>query len=172
MKTKLIVLSLLIASTIFVWNGCTGPEGPAGYDGKDGADANVISSPWYKPDTWHSAPDAWYFDVQSSYITQDIVENGIILAYVSLPDDVYANAVRPLPANALGCNWSFLIPDYGSIEFMCDAIEQPGIDHYLFRFILVPASTLLKSSKLKSTQVTDLKNMPYKDVCKIFGIKE
>jgi hypothetical protein len=174
MKIKTITISLLIGLSAFVWTSCVkegpiGPQGPAGVDGN----ANVIASPWYTPNSWNydNATLEYYFDVSNSAITSDIVENGAILAYASLPNDVYPYAVRPLPAYALGCDWDFLIPDYGSIEFTTDAASTPGTSGYSFRFILIPSSyTLTKSTRLKS--ISDLKNMPYQDVCKLLGIQE
>ncbi len=179
MKIRTIFSIIFIALTSFVWTGCVkegpaGPVGPAGYDGN----ANVIASPWYSPNSWTATNVDWYFDVLNSAITADIVEGGAILAYASIPGDVYNDfTVRPLPAFIIGANWDFLLPNdgksnYGAIEFTTDMINRPGTAGYNFRFILIPASYTLKSAKLKSTKVSDLKKMPYKEVCQLFGIKE
>jgi len=154
--------------------------GPAGYDGRDGLDgnANVTASKWFTPTTWAGQTGDWYFDVSSSAITKDIVETGAVLAYVSLPGDLYNDfTVRPLPAYALNSNWDFLLPNdnntsYGKIEFTSDMTNMPGTNGYNFRFIIIEAGYLLKSTKLKSTKMSDLKTMPYKDVCKLLGIQE
>ena len=186
MNIRTISAFLVITFAAFFASGCVkegpvgprGPSGPAGLNGADGASA-VISSPWYTPTAWSydSNNKEYYFDVTNSEITQDIVENGVILAYCSLPNDVYQSAVRQMPAYALGCNWDYLIPDYGSIEFLTDAVATPGTSGYSFRFVLVPASVLLtKSAPVKSKSVLDmketLKNMSYSEVCKMFNIKE
>ena len=172
MKFNRLSLVLLISLSTSVWMGCTkqGPEGPAGPAGFDG-NANIIYSPWYSP-SWVGQTSDWYFDVASAAISKDIVEGGAILAYVSLPGDTYSKAVRPLPAYALGCNWDYLIPGYGQIEFISDATAKPAITNYWFRFILIPANSTLKSTKLKSLKTSDLKNMPYLEVCKLLGIPE
>ena len=176
MKAKLIFLTLFVATTVLTWSGC-GKEGPAGRDGINGTNgldgnANVISSPWYTPTAWNGQTGDWYFDVSNSAITQNIVEGGVILAYVSLPGDTYASAVRPIPAYALGSNWDFLIPDYGQIEFLNDALTKPGTTNYFFRFILIPASTSLKSTAGNTYSADELRKMSYIEVCKKFGIPE
>lgn len=174
MKTRTILFSLLIMSAI-LWTGCSqeGPEGPAGLDGN----ANVTASPWYTPTAWTGSAGDWYFDVKNSAISQDIVESGAILAYVSLPGDLYNDyTVRTLPAYAIGANWDFLIPNdgqsYGTIEFTSDMLNMPGITGYNFRFILISSNYILKSASLTSPGLSDLKKMSYKDVCKLFNISE
>ena len=172
MKIKTLSISFLITTTALLWTGCgkEGPQGPAGYDGN----ANVISSIWYKPSVWtyDNTSQEYYFDVTNSEITKDIVENGVVLAYMSSSADHPANSVRPLPSYAMGCDWNFLIHTYGSIEFTSNALTNPGSIEVSFRFILIPASVYLKSTKVKSKSVVELKNMPYQDVCKMFGIQE
>ena len=155
--------------------GCS-QEGPQGPDGLDG-NANVTASPWYTPTTWKGLSGDWFFDIKNSAISQDIVESGAILAYVSLPGDLYNDySVRPLPAYAIGTNWDFLLPNdghsYGTIEFTSDMINMPGTSGYNFRFILIPSNNSLKSASLSTPALSDLKKMSYKEVCKLFNITE
>jgi hypothetical protein len=166
MKTTKSILLILVALTLFIWTGCA-KEGPAGKDGN----ANVISSEWIHPTSWNGQTGDWYFDVSNSAINSSIVEQGVILAYVSLPGDIYPAAVRPLPSWALGSNWDFLIPDYGQIEFTSDALTIPGTTGYSFRYILIPANNFLKSTGSLSYS-EELRNMSYLEVCKKFGIPE
>lgn len=168
MKTKPIILLLLASFSLLFWPGCE-KEGPAGPPGKDG-NANVIASPWYTPSVWNGQTGDWYFDVSNSAINQDIVESGVILAYASLPGDLYDGAVRPLPCWAIGANWDFLIPGYGMIEFTSDALTKPGTSGYSFRFILIPASHFLKSSEGREAYLVSLKKMSYEEVCDRFSI--
>lgn len=170
MKFKNIILIFLISGSAIMISGCSqdGPQGPAGLDGN----ANVTASPWYTPTAWNGTSGDWYFEVVNSAISEDIVESGVILAYVSLPGDVYDGAVRPLPAYAIAANWDFLLPSYGTIEFTSDMVNKPGTSGYNFRFVLIPASYTLKSASLKTPGLNDLKKMTYKEVCNLFGIKE
>jgi hypothetical protein len=171
MKAKSSNLYLLMAFLMLVLAGCKGKDGD---DGLDGLNATVYYSEWFTPSAWSGNAGDWYFGVTAPDLTADIVENGVILAYVSLNGDLYeSNAVRPLPAYAVGANWSFLIPEYKTIEFTADMISMPSTTGNLFRFIAIPGNTIaLKSKSLNSITENELKNMPYKDVCKFFNIPE
>ena len=150
--------------------GPMGPTGQQGQRGQDGLNADVYYSQWYSPGVWAGQTGDWYFNVANEAINEDVVEAGVILAYMSLPVDVYPTAVRPMPAFVDGANWDFLIPDYGSIEFTCDALDLPGSTNYFFRFILIPGNIPLKSGSLNGASLSDLKAMPYEEVCEKLGI--
>jgi hypothetical protein len=178
MNIRTIFSFIMIVTTTIFWTGCgkEGPQGPAGLNGLDG-NANVTASSWITPLDWAGSSGDWYFDVSSTIINQDVVEAGAVLAYISLPGDLYNDyTVRPLPAYAIKANWDFLLPNdgtnYGKIEFTSDMVNKPGTSGYNFRFIVIPASYILKSARLKSKSTTDLKNMSYHDVCMELGIKE
>ena len=173
MKTKLSLIYLLSAIAFMAFTGCSkeGPQGPAGVDGQNAA---VYYSEWFSPTAWSGSAGDWYFSVSAPDLTQNVVESGVVLAYVSLAGDVYnSNAVRPLPAYALGANWSFLIHQYGSIEFTCDMTTQPFNADDKFRFIAIPGtSTALKTASIKYNTKSKLINMPYTEACKLFNIKD
>jgi hypothetical protein len=171
MKTSRNSFILILALSIPIFFSSCSKEGPAGRDGKDG-NANVIYSQWYTPTAWNGQTGDWYFDVTNSEISQDVVEAGVVLAYVSLPGDIYASAVRPLPAYAIGANWDFLIPDYGQIEFTSDALTRPGTAGYYFRFVIIPSNISLKSSNSATPNADELRKMSYIEVCKKYGIPE
>jgi len=173
MKTKIRTLYLLAAFSTLVLAGCQneGEQGPAG---NDGLDASVYYSQWITPTAWSGTPGDWYFDVNAPDLTEDIVENGVILAYVWLAGDIYdATAVRPLPAYAVGANWSFLISEYERIEFTSDMNSKPLTAGNNFRFIAIPGNIpTLKSASLKNKSESELRSMSYKEVCKLFNIPE
>lgn len=186
MNYKIFVKTLsLVCITFFISScGAEGPMGPEGIpgrngqdglDGKDGLDAQVYASPWYTPNVWQGASKDWYFDVVSTSISKDIVEAGVIIAYASLKNDLYEAAVRPMPCYINGSNWDYLIPDYGKIEFTCDNVNVPLAGNS-FRFVVIPSNYTiqgtLKSKGQKALTVTDLKSMPYSDVCKVLNIAE
>lgn len=168
MKTNTWKFFVLIG---FILTGCIkeGPMGPEGIPGRDG-NANVYYSNWIEPAKWNGKTGDWYFEVLDNSINRDIVEYGVILAYMSVPGDIYQNAVRPMPAYAKGANWDFLIPDYGSIEFTCDALDVPATKDHLFRFVLIPSNIQLKSGSLNSTFIKELKAMTYEQACSKLGI--
>lgn len=170
MKTKKQIIYLFFALSALILFGCVEDEtqGPAGRD------ATVYYSEWFSPSTWSGSAGDWYFEANAPDLTQDVVESGVVLAYCWLANDLYdASTVRPLPAYAVGANWSFLISNYQSIEFTCDMIIKPSATGNKFRFIAIPGTiTALKSRALNGKTITDLKNMQYKDVCKLFNIPE
>jgi hypothetical protein len=179
MKTKSIFnfLFLLFALSAILMTACVkeGPRGPAGQNGIDG-NANVIASAWITPPAWSGDTADWYFDIISTAITQDIIDYGAVLAYMKIPGDLYTNDVRSMPAYVNGSNWDFLIVPAtpNQIEFTSDKFTVPGTTGYSFRFVLIPSnSTLtLKSGSINGYKKSELQNMPYKDVCRILGIKE
>ena len=167
MKTKNNIIYLLLAFSILVFTGCKEN------DEDEGLDATVYSSEWITPSAWLGESGDWYFSVDAPELTADIAEGGVILAYVSLVGDIYAAAVRPLPAYAVGANWSFLIPDYEIIEFTSDMISQPLTTGNYFRFIVIPGNTeILKSASMGKMNEEELRSMQYKDICKLFNIPE
>ena len=179
---KVFVFSLFtLALTNCASEGPMGPEGIPGRNGSDGqngkdGNATIYSSIWYTPNDWLGQSKDWYFDITSTSITKSAVEGGVILAYVSLPNDIYKAAVRPLPCYATNANWDFLIPDYGKIEFTCDSQYKPVTSDISFRYIVIPAGytiqATLKAKGLKTATITDLKAMSYTEVCKTLSIAE
>jgi hypothetical protein len=167
MKAKINIIWLLLAFSVLVFTGCKEK------DDDDGLETIVYYSEWITPSAWLGESGDWYFSVDAPELTADIVERGVILAYVSLVGDIYEAAVRPLPAYAVEANWSFLIPDYEIIEFTSDMISQPVTAGNSFRFIAIPGSTdTLKSASMGKMSEQVLRSMPYKDVCKLFNIPE
>ena len=160
----------LIAFVILGFTSCKDQGEP----GTPGLDATVYYSQWITPSDWLGTSGDWYFDVNAPDLKADIVESGVILAYVSLDGDVYeSNAVRPLPAYAVGANWDFLIPEYEVIEFTSDMISKPVTTGNNFRFIAIPGNVeTIKSASEKNKSEQELRSMTYKDVCKLYNIPE
>lgn len=173
MKTKIKLIYLLVAFLAVMFTGCKndGPQGPAGQDGQN---ATVYYSEWFTPSSWSGNSGDWYFNASAPDLTQDIVENGVVLAYVWLAGDIYdGTSVRLLPAYAVDANWSFLIHQYGSIEFTSDMALKPLTTGNKFRFIAIPGTLpALKSASLKGKSEQELKSMSYTDVCKLLNIPE
>lgn len=173
MKTKISTLFLFLVFTVITFTGCSkeGPQGPAGLDGQN---AEVYYSEWFSPTSWSGSAGDWYFSASAPDLTQNMIDNGVVLAYVRLSGDVYNPiTVRPLPAYALGSNWSFLIHQTGSIEFTCDMTVQPFNSGDKFRFVAIPGtSTALKAASIKYNTKSKLINMPYNEARKFFDIKD
>ena len=170
MKTGFKTLLLFAGLSSFLFTGCSkdGKQGPAGQN------APVYYSEWFSPSAWSGSSGDWYFDASAPDLTQGIVESGVVLAYVWLAGDVYqGTSVRPLPAYAVGANWDFLIHEYKSIEFTCDMLSPPLTSGNKFRFIAIPGTIpALKSAVSGSRSEQELRNMTYKEVCKLYNIPE
>lgn len=164
---------MLAAFSAFIFNGCQkeGAQGPAGVNGKD---ATVYYSEWFSPSAWSGNSGDWYFAANAPDLTRDIVEGGVVLAYTWLGGDLYeSTTMRPLPCFAVGANWSFLIHDYGSIEFTCDMIAVPATTGNKFRFIAIPGTIpATKSGTPGKKSLQELKCMSYREVCKLYNIPE
>jgi len=173
MKTGFRTLFLFAAISALLFAGC-GKEGPQGPPGPAGQDAAVYYSEWFSPTAWSGGSGDWYFAVNAPDLTQEIVENGIVLAYAWLADDLYeGSTVRPLPAYAVGANWSFLIHEYGSIEFNCDMFAPPLTSGNKFRFVAIPGTIqALKSGSPGYRSEQELKTMSYKEICRLYNIPE
>lgn len=178
MKTKkysiiIVLLFSIIAFTGCVKEGAQGPDGIQGPAGLDGQNAAVYYSEWFSPTAWSGNAGDWYFSASAPDLTQNVVENGVVLAYVWITGDMYnSSTVRPLPAYAVGANWSFLMHEYGFIEFTSDENLKPLTSHK-FRFIAIPGtSTALKSASQKYNTKSKLINMPYNEACQLFDIKD
>jgi hypothetical protein len=173
MRTKIKIIALLASFSVFSIYGCVG-DGVPGPSGQDGQDATVYYSEWFTPSTWSGTSGDWYFEASAPDLTENIVEGGVILAYVWLAGDLYeGTAIRPLPAYAIGANWSYLIKQYGSIEFTCDMINRPLTSGNSFRFIAIPGTIYaLKSASSTNYSKQELENMPYNEVCRLFNIPE
>ena len=153
--------------------GPMGPEGPAGLDGLDG-NANVYYSDWITPTTWAGNTGDWYFTIINNAITEDIVESGAILAYISFSEDpLVPYSVRPLPTFVGGDYWSYLIPKYETFQIISTSNDPPPTAGIEFRFILIPSNMQVKKSgSINQLNIEELKTLPYAEVCKRLNIPE
>ena len=80
MKTSIFSIPVLLFM-IVILQGCTkgdtGPQGPAGHDGN----ANVMTYVYNV--SWVKSPPDYYTDIYDTDITQDIVDYGVVLVYMS-----------------------------------------------------------------------------------------
>lgn len=174
MKTRLaLALSACCALAILGCSkGDTGPAGPAG-------PANVIYSEWYSPETWRAEIhfDVHYraYNMAAPSLTQEIVDQGVVLVYMRF---VGSNpAILQLPL-ALG-----EYPGYSfSYEAQADSVKakyyRPA-DPSSFpeiiqswnqvRYVLIPGSEAAVS---KASRQSELHAMSYADVCREYGIPE
>ena len=169
--------------------GNTGPQGPAGAAGAAGAtgaagpagSANVIYSAWFLTGAagWDtaSADISSYgafaiYDKPAAGVTQDIIDGGIVLAYMKGdPSSGLANDVYPLPYTfGIGFgytdHWDFDLNAVGNIRFLYKSTSpwpptQLGL--ISFRYVIVPGG-------VPSGRMRDPRKMTYDEVCETYGI--
>lgn len=149
-------------------DGVDGINGTNGTDGQDG-NANVISSGWF---TFESTD--WSFNgVQTTVtaqkdepeITQEIRENGAILAYIDLgPGN---SGVYSLP-RVENFAYTFYSNQVGEISFRHYKLDGSTVSspstQFKFRYVIIPASISGKSS-------IDFEKMTYEEVIDYFGLE-
>lgn len=154
-------------------NGAIGATGPAGSDGADGQDgnANVIYSNWFQPSAWTGGGTAFaFFDKTAVGLTQEVMDQGAVLAYAKLSGD--GTNVRSLPAdtgNGLFL-WNYLITSVENIRFTVTRTDgtsnvNPGTTNQ-FRYVIIPGNTLAS----KGLTINNLKKMSYVQVMDYFGL--
>jgi len=137
-------------------NGLDGEIGPTGQDGQNGQDgqdgnANVIASPWFQSNSWtNSGSPSAYFDRPAPEVTQEIIDNGVVLAYTKLAGD--SNYIRPLPGTTIErFFWNFFITEPGNIRFTVFTLDGSNINpanSNEFRYVIIPSSELLNKSSI------------------------
>ena len=162
--------------------GAQGPAGSAGATGPAGS-ANVIYSPWFLTGAagWDtaSANVSHYgafaiYDKAAGGVTQDIIDSGIVLAYLKGdPSTGIANDVHPLPYTiGIGFSyidiWDFVLNAPGNIRFIYRS-DYPWTTAELgtisFRFMIVAGNN-------PGGRQIDPRKMTYQEVCKAYGIPE
>ncbi|MBX2907134.1 MAG: hypothetical protein KF744_13900 [Taibaiella sp.] len=78
------VAFMLLAASVLIFSGCTktGPPGPQGVQGPQG-NANVIGSDPFTVSLWSQDGNSYRADFNSSDITADIVDRGIVSVFKS-----------------------------------------------------------------------------------------
>ena len=154
-------------------NGAIGATGPAGSDGADGQDgnANVIYSNWFQPSAWTGGGTAFaFFDKTAVGLTQEVMDQGAVLAYAKLSGD--GTNVRPLPADT-GSGlflWNYLITGVENIRFTVtrtDATSNVNPTGNQFRYVIIPGGVLAS----KGFTTGDFKKMSYEEVMDHFGLE-
>ena len=173
--------------------GPEGPAGPAGADGEDGerGTANVIYSDWITvADTdWTEIPagsspfltpnfPGKFFDITTSTITQDIVDEGVVLTYAQFCDGSWMpDEVTPLPFDMYFSTgqWDYLFSTYdpGFVRLYVlhkGTMDPPDIITLCtnqFRYVIIPGETARGRSKVPQIDLTN-----YREVADYYGIPD
>ena len=162
--------------------GASGPQGHAGAAGATGpaGTANILYSSWFLTGAagWDTVTNAATYGAFATYdkpatgITQDIIDNGIVLAYMKgdpttgLADDVFPLPYTIGPGFGFTDHWDFVLNTAGNIRFLYKSdfpwtpTELGGI---FFRYVIVPGAVV-------TGRMRDPRKMTYDEVCEAYGI--
>lgn len=137
--------------------GPTGPQGPAGPD-------SVIYSSWTPINLTALATSFYSQSIFAPSITQRILDSGVILTYIGLPNGASASDVAPAS--------NFLSEDFvvDSIYLNSDTNLNNGL---VYRYVVVPGSQqagTMVSGPAKGLTKEQLMTMSYADLVKVLGI--
>jgi len=149
-------------------NGPTGPTGPTGDKGDPGT-ANVIYSGWITPTAgnWQKVSDINYtFSVNEAKITQDIINNGVVLAYgrQGAASTIYLLPLT-LTTNSSISNYNIGIGEGKVVFSFLELLEPSGkpIDNLQLRYVIIPGGVHARA---------ELNYKDYNAVTKAFGLPE
>lgn len=155
--------------------GSQGPQGQPGNDGRDG-NANIISSPWFFINPWEGTAKNYSYLKSAPEVTQEIIDNGVVLAYTKLAGG--GGKVRPLPtiigSGANEYNFQFNISKPQEIEFTSN-LDGSISNASEFRYVVIPQGVASKSNNGTISQplyrlnnqlytLDELKAMSYKEI--------
>jgi hypothetical protein len=178
------LLFVAITTTILLGScskdGAQGPEGPAGAQGIPGT-ANVIYSTWFGPTAWtNNGTNNIYFNKAATGITQAIIDQGAVLAYVKFPDE--GGAARPLPTVTFNGQviWNYMLPGVGTIRFTANPTNGTSnftaFTNMQFRYVIIPGgqagNRMMSSSQQTQYNIDELKSLSYEEVIKLLNIPE
>ena len=189
METALKFLTglMITFSLLFINTSCEGEDGKDGINGQDG-NSSVITSGWSTPDSDSYSVtvtnQAYFFlelDLPAPEITQEILDNGVVLVYARLnayPDTVWSdNQVGLLPITIMsGANsitqidtWAANI-SVGNIKIHITNPEQVYTFHTdeddpsSFRYVIIPSIDLISKS------VTSFSD--YEGLTELYNVKD
>jgi hypothetical protein len=207
---KLRLLSLYLLVIILIGASCTkeGPEGPVGATGLQGPPGNVgpigpagpagpagssaIYSAWFilPLTTWADSSTDWLGDISRSIksapsVTQTILDQGVVLAYINTATAPASNSIYPLPFNVPNPVFAgetlqvgYIMAPSKVIFYLADLIFPDMTGFGLttpFRYVVIPGTVSggrLASGPAKGRTVTELKKMSYEQVKRMFNIPE
>lgn len=140
--------------------GTTGPQGPQGPAGPD----SVIYSTWTAINlTWNATDLAFEQSISAPAITQDILDNGVILSYLDIPSQSGDQVVDAL-------NFVTTIFSVGNVQLITDSSGEQVVQGEGFRYVIIPGS-MLASSALSQYTKGQIKDMSYAQITQLVGDK-
>ena len=161
-KLKVLSLATLIAGTFFLSVGCSKSN-----NNSSSTKDSVLYSAWQpfslKFETLDNNGDSVYDQTTTAAaITQNVLDKGTVLVYVSAGDGEYTDAVNAGFSVILGVGQIY-ISTYGSVP-----------SAFAWRYVVIPGTiaTTSSSGSLQTYTPSQLKTMSYAAVSGILGISE
>ena len=181
-------LLILILVSLFLFFGCEGPQGPQGEQGPQGPEgpagddgtANVVYSSWIDIKWDFEGSYGASMELPESRITDEFMRSGIVKMYYKVESSSFVS-ISPLPyidndimlefrfGNFHSENFRGILLQIGALDDRF--IDQSDIDDWVgvpVRYVLIPGGVAAKS---KMT-IDEIKEMPYHEVKKRFGIPD
>jgi hypothetical protein len=171
-KWVFVIASVIILGVFSCKKGDTGPAGPAGPAGAAGATGaagpdSIITSTWVDltmTDTTVNGTEAFIQEIAAPAITEDILNNGIVLSYFGFVD---GNNVTNVFNASEAANITFTP---GNVEIF-SGTDWSGF--FSFRYVIVPGTMItgnsVKSGPAQGLTKAELQKMNYQDVQKLLS---
>ncbi|MFS4466338.1 hypothetical protein [Maribacter sp. 2210JD10-5] len=154
--------------------GPAGAEGPQGEQGEPGT-ANVIYSEWMDSELDNNIiATGSGFEVDAPDLTEDIINNGVILGFGKNIPLIGTPDVFQLPVISSSNQYSIRAEDPGILRFQVSSIDGSSVGTPLFeeyRYILIPGGQPASDNSSKTSQI-DYTKMSYEDIMAHFDIIE
>jgi hypothetical protein len=165
-------LSIVILIVAFSLSGCkkeavTGPTGPAGTNGTNGTNgkdgnANVVSGT-VNVTTWtYSSGDAAYFaDIPSQSITQNVLNSGAVLVYVKYAENVWSQLPLTLYLDPTYSSTLEVITTLNHIQIVWtdSDLTQPNTPPALtFKIVVITSTGTLLASKVDTSNYLEVRD--------------
>ncbi|HTQ26606.1 MAG TPA: hypothetical protein VMI35_00685 [Puia sp.] len=172
LKLFLVLLSPVVLGMIGCSKGSTGPAGPQGPAGPD----SVIHSAWIQLNMTaylDNYNDTFYYQaISAPAITQGVLDSGIILTYLDVPDpntgadNLVSAAVYIQEYYALDSIFLYSFAGGGATS----GVDYSGLS---YRYVVVQGTIkdgTIASGPAKGLTLKQLQNMTYAAVQKLFGL--
>lgn len=175
--------------------GVQGESGPAGSDGQDGADgvdgvdgedgatgtANVIFSEWIDSTFDNNiAASGAGINIEAELLTQEIIDDGIVMVYARNEEFLTGNDVFPLPQIISNRQHAFRLEEVGTIRITILSLDGSSIGSPFFesyRYVLIPGGQTTEGNDGPGGIETgkssvDFSKMTYEETMAHFNIPE
>jgi hypothetical protein len=161
-KSLLALATIVIMGLVGCSKGSTGPAGPAGPAGPD----SVYSSPWISLNATQVDTTAFVDSIVAQTLTKGILDSGMILSYVNLPDQngtYHVVAVSAVETQQFYDDYSI-----GQINIFA-SFDFTGVS---YRYVSIPGSKTVGNSVNKMYNgytIKELKSMSFEKVQQIIA---